>query len=210
MTDTGNLGVTSGILLIFLILIGAVSASVILSETTRYSNSGIDLNQITNEAVDEISTYLQIKDIVGKYQVFQGEQKITQIAILIKPLASLNIDLNHMVIEISSGDQLRILYFNGKSSTIASYSLFDHPLWSTLDGNDYSLIPLIDDDNSMSTSHMMNKYTDAAFLLIRLPDNCMMSYGDILQLTLLPSPGIERTVPLEAPLPTSTIVALYE
>jgi archaellin len=210
MTDAGNLGVTSGILLIFLILIGAVSASVILSGTTSDSNSGIDLTQMTNEAVDEISTYLQIKDIVGRYQFLQGEQKIAQIALMIKPLTSLNIDLTRMIIEISSDDHLHVLYFNGNSSTIGSYSLFNHPLWSTLDGNNYTLIPLIDDDNSMSTSHIINKYTDTAFLLIRLPDECTMNYGDTLQVTLLPSPGIERTVLLEAPLPTSAIVNLYE
>jgi archaellin len=209
MTDKANLGIASGILLIFLILIGVVSASVIINGTTSDSDSGTDLNQITNEAIDEISTYLQIKDIVGKYQVLQGEQQIQKIAIMIKPLTSLNIDITHMIIKISNRDQLHILYFNGNSSTIGPYSLFDHPLWDTLDGNTYTLIPLIDDDSSMTASHCINKCTDTAFLLIRLPSDCTMNYGDTLQVTLLPSPGVERTVLLEAPLPTSPIVTLY-
>jgi archaellin len=208
MTDKGSLGLTSGILLIFLVLIGAVSASVIINETT--SESSTDLNQIANEAVDEISTYLQIKDIIGKYQVLQGEQKIQQIAIMIKPLTSVNIDITHLIIKISNRADLHILYFNGNESRIGSYSLFDHPLWKTLEENAYTLIPLIDDDDSMATSHFINKNTDTAFLLIQLPNDCTMKYGDTLQVALLPSPGIERTMLLEAPLPTASIVTLYE
>jgi archaellin len=207
MNDKGNLGVTTGILLICLVLIGVVSASVIINETTSVSDT--DLTQITNEVVDEISSYLQIKTIVGKYQTIQGEQKIQKIAILIKPLISLNIDITHMIIKISNGEQLYLLYFNGNTSPIGSYSLFDHPLWGTLTETTFTLIPLIDDDNSMTIYHFINKNTDNAFLLIKLPDDCTMKKGDIVQVTLLPSPGVERTVLLEAPLPTSHIVTLY-
>jgi archaellin len=207
MNNKGNLGLTSGILLIVLVLIGAVSASVIMNETTNLSDA--DLNQITNEAVNEISGYLQIKNIVGKYQTMQDEQKIQKIAILIKPLVSLNIDITHLIIEISTPEQLRLLYFNGNVSPIGSSSVFDHPLWDTLTNDTYTIMPLLDDDNSMVTYHVINKNTDTAFLLIKLPEDCTMNSGDVIQVTLLPSPGVERTVLLEAPLPTSHVVTLY-
>ena len=208
MNDKGNLGLITGILLIGFILIGAVSASVIMNSTT--STTDRDLNQMTNEVVDEISTYLQIKNIIGKYQTIQGEQKIQQIAILIKPLVSLDIDITHMIIKISNGEQLYILYYDGNAAPIGTYSLFNHPLWDALTENTYTIIPIIDDDCSMTTYHTINKNTDTAFILVKLPNDIAMKKGDNLQVTLIPSPGMERTVTLEAPLPTSHVVTLYE
>ena len=77
MNNHGQLGAIAGILLLVFILIGAVSASVIITETQ--STSEEDLNNITNEIVDELCSYLQIKQIVGKYQTIQGEQRINKI-----------------------------------------------------------------------------------------------------------------------------------
>jgi archaellin len=207
MNDRGNLGLISGILLIGFVLIGAVSASVLLNNTTSITNT--DLNQLTNEVIDEISTYIQIKTVVGKFQSIHGDQQIQKIAILIKPLVSFNIDITHMIIKISTSNQLYILYFNGNTSPIGPYSLFDHPLWDTLIGNNYTIIPLIDDDSSIMKYHTINKNTDNAFLLLNLPDDSAMKKGDILEITLIPSPGTERTVILEAPLPTSHVVTLF-
>lgn len=207
MNNRGNLGLISGILLIGFVLIGAVSASVLLNNTTSITNT--DLNQLTNEVIDEISTYIQIKTVVGKFQSIHGDQQIQKIAILIKPLVSFNIDITHMIIKISTSNQLYILYFNGNTSPIGPYSLFDHPLWDTLIENNYTIIPLIDDDSSIMKYHAINKNTDNAFLLLNLPDDCAMKKGDILEITLIPSPGTERTVILEAPLPTSHVVTLF-
>jgi archaellin len=209
MNNQGNLGLITGILLIGFILIGAVSASVIMNQTP--SNTDTDLNHMTNEVVDEITTYLQIKNVIGKYQTIQEEQKIQQIAILIKPLISLDIDITHMTLKISNGEQLYILYYDGNAAPIGTYSLFNHPLWGTLVENTYTIMPIIDDDLSITAYHTINKNTDTAFVLIKLPNDISMKYGDNLQITLIPSPGMERTVTLEAPLPTSQhVVTLYE
>jgi archaellin len=208
MNNKGNLGLITGILLIGFILIGAVSASVIMNSTTNSTDT--DLNQMTNEVVDELTTYLQVKNIIGKYQTIQEEQKIQQIALLIKPLVSLDIDITHMTLKISNGEQLYILYYDGNAATIGTYSLFAHPLWGTLTENTYTIIPIIDDDLSMTTYHTINKNTDTAFILIKLPNDITLRKGDNLQITLIPSPGMERTFNLDAPLPTSHIVTLYE
>ena len=208
MNNQGNLGLLTIILLIFFILIGAVSASIIMNETTDVTNT--DLNQLTNEIVDELSSYLQIKTIVGQYQALQGTQRIQKIAVLIKPLISQDIDLTHMIIEVTTNEQLFVLYFNGNASPLGASSVFDNPLWDTLTQNTYSVLPMIDDDSSMMTYHSINKNTDTAFLLVKLPDACAMQQGAIVQLNLLPTPGAERTVVLEAPLPISHVVTLYE
>jgi len=208
MNNHGNLGLLTVILLITFVLIGAVSASVIMNKTTSVSNT--DLNRLTNEIVDEITSYLQIKTIVGQYQTIQGNQRIQKIAVMIKPLISQTIDLTHMIIEVSTKEQFFVLYFNGNVSPLGSYTVFDHPLWGTLTQDTYSVIPILDDDSSMVTYHSINKNTDSAFLLVQLPDACTMQKGDVVQITLQPSPGAERTVVLEAPLPISHVVTLYE
>ncbi len=208
MDDQAKLGTIAGILLLLFILIGAVSASVIITNTGITSED--DLNRITNEIVDELCSYLQIKQIIGKYQMIQGEQRINKIAILIKPFVSQNIDISKMTIELSDGEQYKILFFNGSTGSIRSHSLFEHPLWDSITNDTFGLLSTIDDDNSIINSHLINKNTDMAFIILKLPDENAMNKDDLLDVTILPSPGIGRTVTLEAPLPIKNVVTLYE
>jgi archaellin len=208
MNDQAKLGIFAGILLIGFILIGAVSASVIMTSSQNISQE--DLNKITNEVVDELCSYLQIKHIVGKYQTIQGQEKIQKIAILIKPLVSQDIDVSRMTIELSNGEQFQLLFYNGLAESLKSHSLFEHPLWDSLTPGTFSLISTIDDDNSIINSHLINKNTDMTFIILKLPDDSAMRYGDELKVTILPSPGIGRTVTLESPLSTKHVVTLYE
>lgn len=208
MNNHGQLGAIAGILLLVFILIGAVSASVIITETQ--STSEEDLNNITNEIVDELCSYLQIKQIVGKYQTIQGEQRINKIAVLIKPYVSQTIDISHMTIELCDGEYYQILFFNGTTGSIRSGSLFEHPIWNSITNETYGLLATIDDDNSLIDSHMINKNTDMTFLIIQLPNDKALTQETQLVLTIRPSPGIGRTVTLEAPLPIKNVVTLYE
>jgi archaellin len=208
MNDQGNLGITAGVLLIIFILIGAVAGSVLINGTQNLSYG--DLTKITNEALDEITTYIQVKNVLAKYENFQGKQCIQKIAIFIKPLVSIDIDITKISITISNGDDLRILFYSGQVASINSYSLFAHPLWDSLSDDTYSLISTIDDDSSMVQYHTINKNTDMAFIILKLPANATLSYGESLQITLMPSPGNERTITLEPPLPTTHVVSLYE
>jgi len=208
MNDQAKLGIFAGILLIGFILIGAVSASVIMTSSKNISEK--DLNKITNEVVDEICSYLQIKHIVGKYQTIQGEEKIQKIAILIKPLVSQDLDISRMTIELSNGEQLQMLFYNGCAESMNSHSLFEHPLWDSVTPGTFSLLTTIDEDNSIIISHVINKNTDMTFILLKFPDDIAMKYGDELRVTILPSPGMGRTVTLESPLTTKHVVTLYE
>jgi len=207
MTDTGNLGLTTAIILIIFILIAAVVGSEIIQTTQEVSSA--DLTSITNEALDEITTYLRIKNVVGKYETIQGQEGIQRIALLIKPLVSIHLDIEKLTIMISNGDDLRILSFSGQVAPIKSYSLFGHPLWETMNESSFSLLSTVDDDNSMIDFHLINKNTDMGFIILDLPATDPLLYGESLQVTLAPSPGNECSVTLEPPLPTTRVVSLY-
>jgi archaellin len=208
MDNHAQLGTTAGILLLIFILIGAVSASVIIADSPITSEN--DLTNMTNEIVDELCSYLQIKQIIGKYQTLQGQPRINKIAILIKPLVSQTIDLSHMTLELCDGENYQILFFNGTVGSIRSQSLFEHPAWDNLTNGTYGLLSTIDDDNSIINVHVINEYTDMAFIIVKLPDNRALPQDTQLVLTIRPSPGIGRTVTLEAPLPIRNIVTLFE
>ena len=207
MAEHTRVGMIILILLIGFILIGAVSASIILTTTGDISDE--ELNRITTEAVDEICSYLQIKNVLGKYQFTQNPEKITQIAIQIKPLVTQNINFSHMTIQVSNGEQYNIFYFTGSSDTLHNYSLFKHPLWESMQPGTYSIVSILDDDSSIIRLNHINKNTDVAFILLILPEDLALKNGDQLTMTILPSPGIGRTISLEAPLPIHSIVSLY-
>ena len=207
MTETGNLGLTTGIILIIVVLIAAVAGSVIIQTTQNVSNQ--DLTGITNDALDEITTYFQIKNAVGKYENIQGQEGIQRIALLIKPLVSIHLDIAKITIMISNGNDLRILSFSGQVAPISSYALFGHPLWDSMNEGSFSIISTVDDDNSMTDFHIINKNTDMGFIVIFLPTTDPLLYGQSLEVTLIPAPGNECSVTLEPPLPTSRVVSLY-
>ncbi len=208
MNDTGNLGLTTAIILIVFILIAAVAGSVIIQTTQTVTNQ--DLTSIANDAVDEIITYVQIKNVVGKYENIQGQEGIRCIALLVKPLVSVHVDIEKMTIMISTGDDIRILPFSGQAASIRSNSLFGHPLWDTMDEGSFSVLSTVDDDSSMTDFHLINKNTDMGFIIIQLPSTDPLLYDESLTLTLIPSPGNECSVTLEPPLPTTRVVTLYE
>lgn len=207
MNDYAKLGVIAGIMLMVFILIGAVSASVLV--TSSDTTTEVDLDTMTNEVVDEICSYLQIKQIIGKYQTIQEEQRIKKIAILIKPFVSQNIDVSHMTIDLCDGEHYSVLFYSGLSDSMRSSSLFEHPVWMSTESGTFSILSTIDDDDSIKTSHLINKNTDMAFITLVLSDDIALRYDDYLTVTIRPSPGISRTVILEAPLPIKNVVSLY-
>lgn len=208
MNNQAQLGLITVILLLGFLLIGAVSASVLLTEKEELSEE--DLNNLTNEVVDELCSYLEIKQIIGKYQMIQGEQNINKIAILIQPLVTQDIDISSTTITLCDGEQLYLLFYNGQSSSIASNSLFEHSIWEKIPNGSFSVLSTIDDDSSIIQSHLLNKNTDMAFILVKLPENMTMQYEDEIKMTIQPSPGVGRTVTLESPIPIKTVVTLYE
>lgn len=206
LDNNANNAVLPAILLIIFLLIGAATASIVMNSSKTTTET--DLNTIVNTIVDDLTTYPQIKDIVGKFTKINGEQKITKLAILVKPLVQANIDVSTLSIEICNGNYLRILPYSGQVARLSSYSLFEHPLWDNTTSENFSLVVILDTDDSLTQCHAFDHETDTAFFIIQLPDEFALQKDDSLTLTLFPSSGASRTMTLVAPLPIQRIVSL--
>ena len=206
MNNQGASGVATAILLVSFILIGATAASVIMVDSGN--NHKENYEEILEEAIDEVSTYIQIKDVLGKYNSATGEQHIQKIAILIKPLFSIDIDASELMIKLNNGKQIKMLYYNRQAKFISSNSLFEHPLWTTMRDTDFGFIVLLDKDQSIIDYGTINDNTDMTYIIIKPPNDFTMKKGDSLEITLFPSIGITKTIHLKAPLPIKQIVSL--
>ena len=200
--------ITIMILFISLLLIG-ITVSSVLTETstdaTSSTNPEYDIGQMTDEIVDEITSYIQIKDQKGKFSGINGEKRITKIALLVSPLVSQDIDLSQMKIQLDSGETVRILNYND-SENLNSQSIFEHFLWDNLNGNNFGLISINDLDDSIAEYDLIDENSDNAYLIFKLPSEMYMKKYDKMIVTLLPSSGITIHTLLKAPMPMSSIV----
>ena len=207
MNNQGATGIATAIILISVILIAATAASVILSNPEEIPNEA-DFEEMLDEVVDEISTYLQVKDMMGKYYPIGETLRIQKIAILIKPLFSIDLDISELMIKLHNGEQVRILYYGEQAEFISSYSLFEHPLWNNIDNNEFGFIVTLDKDRSLVDYDNINENTDLAYIAIKLTEDFAMKKGDTMTITLFPSTGISRTLTFTAPLPIKRVVYL--
>ena len=76
MNNRGSNGITATILLMAILLVTVVAAGVITGSTTEETIDTDEIEQMTQEVFDEISTYLQIKDQKGKFYQIDDEYKI--------------------------------------------------------------------------------------------------------------------------------------
>ena len=119
MSGLRSTGIISIILIVAFILAGIAVASVITGETTSATTED-NYDQIIEETIDEISTYIQIRDQRGKYYKVDGVNRIQKIALLISPLVSQNIDVTGLTVMLDNGEYVRILYYSGSSSNLES------------------------------------------------------------------------------------------
>ena len=207
MNNHGATGIATAILLVSFILIGATAASVMLGDAGE-NTSEENYEEMLEEALDEISTYIQIKDVLGKYNSTPEEQHIQKIAILIKPLFSIDIDASELMIKLNNGQQVKMLYYNRQAEFISSNSLFEHPIWDTVTDTNFSFIAILDKDRSIVDYDTINDNTDMIYIILKLPEDFTMKKGDNLEITLFPSTGITKIINLKAPMPIKQIVSL--
>lgn len=209
MDDTGSVGITALIILMATVLIGA-TAAIVISSTTDGSSSEDDLaeqaEQILLETLDEITTYIQIQERYGKYYSNSGQQKIEKIALEIKSLVSKNIDVSDLTITLNNGETIRTICYNNSVEPVGSNSVFEHPIWENLGENNFGLIVIHDNDNSLVNYSAITENSDRAYLIIRLPDDMAMSKGETLSVKLVPAVGITRSIELKAPLPIKPVI----
>jgi len=193
------------ILLIPLLLIGLTTASV-LTDNNSDVTQGTNLNEITNQVVDEISTYIQIRDQKGKFYDIDGVKKIQKIAILISPLVSQDISLSTLTIQLDNGESIHLLTYSSCSESLGKNSIFEHNIWNNLTGENFGMISIYDFDNSLTSFDSLNDYSDNAYIVFKLPSDMMLAKHDKLTVTLFPSTGIKKVIELEAPLPIKSVV----
>lgn len=205
MNNWGSNGITSMIILIAIMLVAVTAAGVMTASTTETGVDTQDIDQLTQEVIDEISTYLQIKDQKGKFYQIEGEYKIKKIAILISPLVSQEIDVTQLTLQLDNGENVRILsYVN--SAKIGNSNLFDHSLWNNINGTNFGLISIIDQDSSISDYNVINENTDNCYIVFELPSSMTMHKYQEMTVKLFPSSGITKTLNLKAPMPMKSII----
>lgn len=206
MNNNGGIGIITVILLVSFILIAATAVSVIMGNSEGRSKQ--DLEKMVNDAVDEISTYIQIKDVIGKYYFTGREQSIQKIAILITSLFSINMDASELMIKLCNGEQIKMLYYSGQAEFMHSNSLFEHPIWNNIEGNNFNFVVTRDKDRSLVDYNTINDNTDMAYIVIKLSEDFAMKKGDTMTITFFLSKGVTRTITVKAPLPMKQIVSL--
>lgn len=198
-------GLASSILILSLLLIGITVAEVITSETTG-SISEQDLEQMTQETIDELSTYILIKDQIGKYREIDGELKIEKIALWITPLITQEIDVTQLTIKLNNGESVIFLTYSNNSVALGRYSLFEHSIWNNINGSNFGFISIVDIDESLVNYDLFNDCSDNAYIVFKLPESMTLSKNEKIIITLFPSTGITRNIELKAPLPIKSVV----
>lgn len=186
-------------------LIGITVASIITGENTGTTTEE-NYDQMTEEVIDEISTYIQIKDQKGKYYEINGKQRIEKIALWISPLVTQEINVSQLTIQLNNGETVMFLVYNGNAENLESNSIFGHPIWNNMDGSNFGFISVVDLDESLVGHDTINDCSDNAYVVFKLPRDMTMLKNEKLIVTLFPSTGITRTTILEAPLPIKPVV----
>ena len=198
-------GLTSSILFISLFLIGITLADVISSDPTG-SVSDQQLEQMTEETIDELSSYILIKDQIGKFKEINGNLRIEKIALWITPLVTQIIDVSQLTIQINNGESVLFLKYNNNSEELGKFSLFENKIWNNLNGSNFGFISIIDMDDSLVNYNTLNDCSDNAYLVFILPESISFKKHDKITVTLFPSTGITRIIELKAPLPINSVV----
>ena len=206
MSNWGSTGITVLIVLIATILVAITAASVISTETTSTTTEE-DYQQMLEDAANEVSRYILVKEQLGKFSNINAEKQIEKIVLWITPLVKQDIDMSQFTIELNNGDSVMILTYVD-SNQMESNSMFEQSIWDNIDGTNFGVIPIIDLDESIVTNDVLNDASDNAYLAFKLPTGMTMNKYDEMIVKLVPSSGIARTLYLKAPMPMKSIVEL--
>lgn len=204
MNNWGSSGIYAIMILFGIILVSVVAAEVI--NDSGGTTIEQDFSQMTDEAIDKYSTYIDIDFKVGKFYQIEGVQKIKRIALQISPLFSTDIDLTELTVQLLDKDTLEILNFSGVAKYYAGGSVFDNSIWNNVTVNNFGFLVINDRDKSIIDFNIINENSDRAYLLIKLSDNMALSKYDSLYVTVIPGTGISRSITLEAPMPIKSVV----
>ena len=193
MNNRGSVGIIAIPLLTSFLLISATASSVIFEGSDDIAK---DAEQTVNDVLDEITTYLKIDDVIGKYYTNNGVRRVEKIVIFVKQFIRNTINMSELTIKICNSNDAILLGYSGLAVESNSVALFEHPIWDKTN-NTFSLIVIIDNDRSLLDYNIMNE--DTAFIAIRLPDRFAMGNDESITASIIPAKGIMRSIVLETP-----------
>lgn len=193
--------------ILVMIIITTTVTSVINSENVEITED--NLEEMLSTLYKDISTYVDIEHVYGKYCQTEHGRMITQIALQIKPYFSTEIPLDGIIIQIISKQDVHTIYYSGSASPMMSYSLFDHPEWNNTTSTHFSIISLFDSDSSIEQNNLINDFSDRAYILIHLNENQWISHTEPIEMNILFESGVNRYLDLQAPFSTKNIVQFY-
>ncbi len=202
MSDA-TLGLLPIVLITSVIAIGATAGSIFIKNQTTANNA---LDQAVTDITNDLTTYLKIDQIIGKYDTPNGIQRL---AIHIRPLITGTIDLTKIQLQLTLPDDAFILPYRDVPKDEPTNALFHNPAWDQFKPGSFTIQMITDDDGSALAAHTLNKNTDAGFLLVKLPEQTYLRPYDTLQLTITPTPGQQQTFTFDVPYTTNSLVTLY-
>lgn len=192
MNNWGSTGIVAIPILTSFLLIGA-AASVMFKIPDEMSE---DADQIVNDVIDEITTYLKIDDVIGKYYNTNGVSRVEKIVILVKQFIQNTVNISEVTIKICNNNDVILLSYSGYAVERSSTPLFEHEVWDKTNDT-FSLIVILDEDRSLLDYNIMNG--DIAFIAVRLPDQFAMKDKESITMSIIPAKGIISTAVLETP-----------
>ncbi|HEC86322.1 MAG TPA: hypothetical protein ENI49_00380 [Thermoplasmatales archaeon] len=202
MNRWGSVGISTFTFLGILLLLGAGVSSILLGQSTETSE---EFEDVADEVLNEISTYFMIKNVVGKFDCTNSNAELQRMVILTKPLIPTTVNLSDMYVQISDGNALISLSYNGSYSK-AHGDIFGNRIWNEIDENEFGIMILTDSDNSIDAGYL-NK--DLVYLAIKIPSSISVHPNDRIIVSLIPTQGYVENIEIITPfILTTNIVYL--
>jgi len=192
MKNIGSIGTTALPLLSGILLMGAASSVVFESS----DDLSLDAEQIVKGVLDEITTYLKIDDVIGKYYSNNGTRRVEKIVLLVKPFIKSAINVSELTIKIQNNNDVVLWKYSGYAVKSDGEAVFENQIWEKTN-NSFSLIVVIDEDRSLLDYNIMNE--DTVFIAISLSEGLFMEGRDSMTVSIMPAKGIIRSIVLETP-----------
>jgi archaellin len=204
MNNIGSMGIVYVALFSGFLLVGTTTSSILLDVSNDIS---MDARQILNDVVDEITTYLKIEEVIGKYNTTNEDRSVDKIVILVDQFIQNTINVSEIVIKICNNNDVLLLRYSGRAIEVDSGGIFENYLWNTIN-NTFDLIVIIDDDRSLLEYGSMNK--DMVFFAIKLPASFAIKKRESITVSITPGKGITSSIVLKTPSFCSSDIISFE
>ena len=184
----------AGTTLIASVLVAGSASTMLSGESDDF---GQDAQKILNDVMVEITTYLQIQDVFGKYYNSGEDRAIERIVIVAKQYIHTPVNLSDLAIQLCNNEDVVFLEYSGQSHDVGSNALFSHPAWESLESGEFGVLVANDNDRSVLDYGIING--DLIHIIVSLPDQFKMKGKDSVTVSIVPNNGITTSIDLESP-----------